>query len=188
MKNLIKNNLKMILSFLIGILVSGVGVYAANSIFAKDITYTNAVNNNVTNVKDALDDLYKKNKNYMMIANISGHSNKGSTFTNLDNSSISNYSIYNINDFVATNNSGIIKMKVSGNIRVCSIAKSHSASINTTKAKLYKNKTLIYEQIGNEINRCDDFIVSKDDEINFQVATTETHVEASVVMFFTNNN
>lgn len=49
-----KNNLKIITAFVIGILVSGIGVYATNTYLAKDVIYKNS------NVEDALDNLYNK--------------------------------------------------------------------------------------------------------------------------------
>ena len=57
----LKNNLKLIISFILGIiLASGITVYAT-SYLAKDITYTRE-NTNVKSVEDALNDLYRNKK------------------------------------------------------------------------------------------------------------------------------
>ena len=56
--NFLRNNLKVIIGFLIGVvLASSITVYAANY-FAKDITYTRE-GTNIKSVEDALNDLYK---------------------------------------------------------------------------------------------------------------------------------
>lgn len=57
MKRIIKNP---IFTFILGILICGVGVYAANTYSADSIDYTTDKNNEVKNVKMALDDLYGK--------------------------------------------------------------------------------------------------------------------------------
>ena len=62
MKRFLEKNKKIILGILIGILFSGVGVYAATTYLASDVTYTPSNKDwNVDNVKNALDDLYSKN-------------------------------------------------------------------------------------------------------------------------------
>lgn len=67
MKKIIRNNLKTIIAFIIGIVIAGTTVYAANIIFASsDVGYSNvntglkdSNGNNVTDVQTAIDELYK---------------------------------------------------------------------------------------------------------------------------------
>ena len=55
----IKRNLKLFIGFLIGTVLAGGIVYAATT-NAKDVTYTTSKNAEISNVADALNDLYKK--------------------------------------------------------------------------------------------------------------------------------
>ena len=56
-----KNNIKLIIGIVIGILLSGITVYAATYI-SKDITFSPSDENwNVNNVEDALNELYQNN-------------------------------------------------------------------------------------------------------------------------------
>ena len=57
MKEFIKNNLKFIIGFIMGILMSVGGIYAATLIDSNQVTYTS---NSQSTVKTALDDLYGK--------------------------------------------------------------------------------------------------------------------------------
>ena len=57
MKKFIKNNIKLFIGIIIGILLCGGTIYAANSFNANEIPYTE---NNQTSVKSALDDLYTR--------------------------------------------------------------------------------------------------------------------------------
>ena len=53
-------NIKIIIAFILGILVSGIGVYALN-ISARDTAYDNTNSGSTaTNMQDAIDDLYEK--------------------------------------------------------------------------------------------------------------------------------
>ena len=68
-KEFIKRNLKVIVAFIKGIMVSGIGVYAATILYnANEIGYDNTNvaikknNVNVTNVQDAIEVLYEKAK------------------------------------------------------------------------------------------------------------------------------
>ena len=67
MKKFIKNNIKVIIAFILGLIISSGGVYAATIIFASDEvgydnTNTNLQINNVAvdNVQDAIDAIYTK--------------------------------------------------------------------------------------------------------------------------------
>ena len=62
MKQFIKNNLKVFVIVVItAILFTGIGVYAANTYLAHDISYTPSNENfDVNNVEDALNELYDK--------------------------------------------------------------------------------------------------------------------------------
>lgn len=55
---LLKSNLKLIIGFLIGVVITGGIVYAATS--ASQISYTTDKNADIKNVQEALNDLYKK--------------------------------------------------------------------------------------------------------------------------------
>jgi len=69
--NFLRNNLKVIIGFLIGvILASGITVYAT-SYLAKDISYTKE-GTNIKSVEDALNDLYKKNQITPINMNLNG--------------------------------------------------------------------------------------------------------------------
>lgn len=58
---ILKNNVKLFIGIFIGILFSSVSVYAAYKYLAIDVTFTPSDSNwNVTNVEEALNDLYSK--------------------------------------------------------------------------------------------------------------------------------
>jgi len=67
MKELLKNNIKVIIAFVLGLIVSGaIGVYAFN-IAASDVSYDNSTSGlEADNVKDALDNLYGKAGNDLL--------------------------------------------------------------------------------------------------------------------------
>ena len=76
MKKIIKANLKLIIGFMLGAIVSGVGVYAATLNFASgDVEHTKS-DGSKTNVKAALNELYEKaalsEKPKTISANLSG--------------------------------------------------------------------------------------------------------------------
>ena len=57
----IKNNYKFLIGVIVGLLLSGTGVYAANTIYSKNVTYDNSNSGlSATNVQDALDETYNK--------------------------------------------------------------------------------------------------------------------------------
>ena len=69
-RNFLKNNTKMLIALIVGIIISGISVYAATNYFynSNEISFNNTksnlkivgTNNDVTNVKEALDSLYDK--------------------------------------------------------------------------------------------------------------------------------
>ena len=60
-KKLFQNNYKFILGIFIGIILSTTTVYAANTIYSKNVTYDNSNSGlSATNVQDALDETYTK--------------------------------------------------------------------------------------------------------------------------------
>lgn len=63
LRNFIKNNLKIVIAFTLGLLVAGTGVYAAGVIASKEITYKDNTGIGATNVQDAIDKLYAKADN-----------------------------------------------------------------------------------------------------------------------------
>ena len=63
LRNFIKNNLKLVVAFTLGLLVAGTGVYAAGVITSKEITYEDNTSIGATNVQDAIDKLYAKADN-----------------------------------------------------------------------------------------------------------------------------
>ena len=57
----IKNNYKLFIGLIIGGILSGTSVYAANTIYSKNVTYDNSNSGlSATNVQDALDETYTK--------------------------------------------------------------------------------------------------------------------------------
>ena len=57
----IKNNYKLFIGLIIGGILSGTSVYAANTIYSKNVTYDNSNSGlEATNVQDALDETYSK--------------------------------------------------------------------------------------------------------------------------------
>ena len=57
----IKGNYKFLIGVIVGLLLSGTGVYAANTIYSKNVTYDNSSSGlSATNVQDALDETYNK--------------------------------------------------------------------------------------------------------------------------------
>ena len=69
MKKIIKDNLKIIVAFILGIIISGTGVYAATILYNGDqVSYDNTSSGmTATNVQDALDELYTKANNMVPI-------------------------------------------------------------------------------------------------------------------------
>ena len=61
-KIFIKNNIKTVIAFILGMIISGTGVYAATILFASnEVSYDNTSSGmTATNVQDALDELYTK--------------------------------------------------------------------------------------------------------------------------------
>ena len=57
---LLKDNLKVIIAFVIGLILAGGIVYAATS--AREVNYTTSKNTDIKNVEEALNDLYKNKK------------------------------------------------------------------------------------------------------------------------------
>ena len=55
---IIKSNLKLIVGFIVGVILTGGLVYAATS--AKDVDYTTEKNSEISTVEEALNDLYSK--------------------------------------------------------------------------------------------------------------------------------
>ena len=60
LRNFIKNNFKLVVAFILGLLVAGTGVYAAVVITSKEITYEDNTSIGATNVQDAIDKLNTK--------------------------------------------------------------------------------------------------------------------------------
>ena len=63
LRNFIKNNLKIVIAFTLGLLVAGTGVYAATVIAASSVSYSDNASLGATNVQDAIDKLYAKADN-----------------------------------------------------------------------------------------------------------------------------
>ena len=60
LRNFIKNNLKIVIAFTLGLLVAGTGVYAATVIAASSVSYSDNASLGATNVQDAIDKLNTK--------------------------------------------------------------------------------------------------------------------------------
>ena len=57
----IKKNFKLVIAFSLGFVLAGTSVYAANTIYSKNVTYDNSNSGlEATNVQDALDETYTK--------------------------------------------------------------------------------------------------------------------------------
>ena len=89
MKNFIKNNLKVFVTLVIsGIVFTGIGVYAASQYFARDISFT-PTNENfkkengeaITNVEDALNELYNNIDSNIQIIYQKSYLGDGITFS-----------------------------------------------------------------------------------------------------------
>ena len=100
---IIKNNYKIVLGIMIGILITGTTVYAATAIAGKDITYSNTTSGlSATTVQGAIDEIYEKSKTHCP----EGYSciNKPKSFsadswdTIAKNVKIGNISAYNVGD------------------------------------------------------------------------------------------
>ena len=66
-KRFIKSNIKLVVAFILGVIISGTGVYAAILYASSDVSYDNTSSGmSATNVQDALDELYTK-ANYRKI-------------------------------------------------------------------------------------------------------------------------
>lgn len=61
MKNLLKKNVRLIVGFIIGVILTGGIVYATTS--AREVVYTTEKNAEIKNVESALNDLYRKTTN-----------------------------------------------------------------------------------------------------------------------------
>ena len=114
-KNLFKNSkTKFILGLILGIILTGGGVYAATIGNSKDVFYDNATSNlSSTNVQDALDELYQKlNKKVYFF---------GDTYS--DGSSALGYQSYLTANFMdIINNLGskvFVEIDINGNKSVC---------------------------------------------------------------------
>ena len=67
-KSFIKNNIKIVIAFILGLIISGIGVYAAILYASSDVGYDNTGSGlTSTNVQDALDELYTKAQNMVPI-------------------------------------------------------------------------------------------------------------------------
>lgn len=98
----IKNNLKLVLAFVAGLISAGSIVYAVTA--ASSIDYTTNKNSQIKNVQDALNDLYKNMKK-VEILEFEGVARKDESSIDIDISSkYSNFSSIDIsNIFVQTN-------------------------------------------------------------------------------------
>lgn len=72
----LKNNLKLIIAFILGVILTGGIVYAAVS--AREVSYTTDKNINIKNVAEALNDLYNKKTQKVIIG--SEYSNNSHEF------------------------------------------------------------------------------------------------------------
>ena len=63
MEKHLKNNYKIIIGIIIGVVISGCGVYAATVIAASSVSYSDNASLGATNVQDAIDKLYAKADN-----------------------------------------------------------------------------------------------------------------------------
>ena len=115
----IKKNIKVIIAFYLGFILAGTSVYAANTIYSKNVTYDNSNSGlEATNVQDALDETYTKCFPPVLVTNkIIDLYNAGPSFEKnslgyynvaqsilLDNHGDYRYSGVNANNYVKFNN------------------------------------------------------------------------------------
>lgn len=154
---------KLIIAFILGVLLSTTTTVLAYKIYAEDINFTTNKNENIKNVKQALDNLYDNANKFTYIAGGFTNTESGTTYVNV----IPN----TINEKLATEENGVITIKKDGKIKVCSTSKGHGADYNSN-SRLYHNSSLIYEiRDKNEIFRCDEIDINKNDTITYQISS-----------------
>ena len=95
----LKNNLKVIIAFLLGTILTGGIVYAAVS--ASEISYTTNKNANIKYVSEALNDLYTRTNTSAGKTKVLLESNLNtSTSHSISASNIANYKNLTANDFI----------------------------------------------------------------------------------------
>ena len=185
MKKIIKNNLRFFIAILITLIISISGtVYAVTQYYANQISFTPSQENQengftATNVEDALNELYSENNNYKFAVNAMHNTGSGNTYVNLTSKII-------INEDLVVNNNGIYTLKKDGKVNICATSKAHYAGANASKARLYINNNLIYDIVTNEVYRCDEFEVHKNDIINYQIASGNIYGLGSLTIYYIN--
>ena len=77
----VKNNLKWILGIIVGVVIaSGISVYATGQYFASQVNYTTDKNGEISNVEQALNDLYQKRNKVTKYSLNASTTNAGSTY------------------------------------------------------------------------------------------------------------
>lgn len=146
MKKVFKNNIKIILAVIIAIVITGgISVYATASILANDVGYTKQ-GTDVTNVAEALNDLYSKIGNKIIFSGTVGYEVYGGTFYYDFNSNDvnSNYIKSSTEDTTVDNNSLTVSLTMNKacDIRV-SVDGAHRGVQPSVIGEVKKNGTAV---------------------------------------------
>ena len=189
MKKLIKNNIKVIVAFILGAVIFGsVGVYATYSFASSEVTYTE---NNQTTVKSALDDLYTRANTWInpneMENSKSITSNGTYDITNYKNATV-NVANTNTETYSATTRNSKIDMGATNNYRYVntnSVPNTNSATytptsngtaldMGETNTYRYVNTSTVYDLGVNSIS-------SKFTDIGLSTTNIKTNSAKSIL-------
>ena len=107
MKNIIKNNYKLFIGILIGVVITATSVFAATNIASSSVTYNNSSSGlNANNVKTAIDILYQQMNTSAIKSYPSCSSGEGNNSCTITNMVVGKYY------FCAINNRGDLKATV----------------------------------------------------------------------------
>ena len=138
MKKFVKNNIKLILGFILGaIIFGGIGTVVAVTLLASNISYTPSDTTwNVNNVKEAIDELYSKKKP-LLISYIGKNSILGNTTMT-----------YTFNEDVEL---GMIILSASNDISDPSWYITDIQSLSSGSYRLIDNSTISYSTCGHRV-------------------------------------
>ena len=124
-------NIKTIIAFVLGLVISGVSVYAI-SIDARNTYYDNTISgSSATNMQDAIDDLYERSGNASLI--------DCGTYSNSANINVSNYYDGDLSALTADN---FVLELISQNTGVRGWGRSGKSTYTNSITKSFSNGTL----------------------------------------------
>lgn len=140
-RDIMRNKLNLVLSFILGLIIASSFVYAATIINSKEVLFDNSKNGmNSTNVQSAIDELYVKTKisssERKTPANaytVFAKPNYGTTTVTFDFSKLSNYQSLTVGDFITG---------VKNNLYEYNSSKGYTYGLTTTNS--YNQTTGIY--------------------------------------------